>query len=336
MMVWARMALPAGLVTAAVAYLALHARALWFVIKLGFKANAVRGKYMATAAGCVSCHAPSSQGDVRLAGGIALKTPFGDINSKNISFDTTKGIGEWSDQEFLNAARRGVSTRGRRYSPAFSYELYAGLSNADVLDIRAYFLTLLSSAFDPKPTTRPFPFNIRHGIGLCKAVSAPEPLRRDAAPVSQSPFERVQYFVEHAAHCAKRHTPRTALLGLDDTRAFTGPSGFDGLVAPAWTPEQLKAAASEAFDTTPRFGRKRERLRLDHGPDHDRSRDEFEPPQRGRSQGDLPLPYGARPRKARRNESISDFVGDRRAIRREPNPHRPPHARTKQENARHV
>lgn len=89
---------------------------------------------------------------------------------------------------------------------------------------------------------------------------------------------------------------KQAFLGLDDRHAFAGASGFDRRPAPPLTLERLKAAGFEAFDTTPRFGRKRERLQPDHGPGHDRSHNEFEPPQRGRSQSDLRLPDGARPR----------------------------------------
>src|SRR5215470_8082639 len=57
-----------------------------------------RGRYLAIAADCASCHTPP---DGRAyAGGRAIETPFGNIFAPNITPDPETGIGAWSDDEF--------------------------------------------------------------------------------------------------------------------------------------------------------------------------------------------------------------------------------------------
>lgn len=211
-----------------------------------------RGRYLALAAGCASCHASDADG-LRFGGGIALQSPFGVIYSKNISPDPAHGIGAWTDEQFLNAVKRGVSPRGAHYYPAFPYARYAGLTTADALDILAFLRSLPPVADAPRKTALPFPFNMRAGIAAWKLLYAHEPERRDAT-VGRSPFERGRYLVEHAAHCGECHTPRTFAFGLDPSRPFEGARGFDGAVAPPLTPVRLRKAGFEAFEATMKFG----------------------------------------------------------------------------------
>ena len=53
-----------------------------------------RGKYVAEAADCMSCH--TSPGGQPFAGGGALKTAFGTIYGTNITPDSDTGIGGWT------------------------------------------------------------------------------------------------------------------------------------------------------------------------------------------------------------------------------------------------
>src|ERR1700755_227427 len=72
-----------------------------------------RGRYLAVASDCVSCHTvPGSNRP--FAGGRAIETPFGNIVAPNITPDRDTGIGAWSDDEFDDAVRRGIRPNGAR------------------------------------------------------------------------------------------------------------------------------------------------------------------------------------------------------------------------------
>src|SRR4051812_29784322 len=69
-----------------------------------------RGKYIATAGNCATCH--TAEGGEPFAGGLAFATPFGTMYSTNITQDAETGIGKWSQEEFANAVRKGVRPNG--------------------------------------------------------------------------------------------------------------------------------------------------------------------------------------------------------------------------------
>ena len=70
-----------------------------------------RGEYLTKAADCMVCH--TTQGGKEYAGGLGFKLPFGTLYSTNITPDKETGIGNYSDQDFLNAMHRGI----RRNAP---------------------------------------------------------------------------------------------------------------------------------------------------------------------------------------------------------------------------
>ena len=65
-----------------------------------------RGEYLAKAADCMVCH--TAPGGADYAGGLAFPLPFGTLYSTNITADKDTGIGNYSDQDFLDAVQRGV------------------------------------------------------------------------------------------------------------------------------------------------------------------------------------------------------------------------------------
>jgi len=71
-----------------------------------------RGEYLARAADCMVCH--TTPGGKEYAGGLAFKLPFGTLYSTNITPDKETGIGNYSDQEFLDAIHRGRRRDGTR------------------------------------------------------------------------------------------------------------------------------------------------------------------------------------------------------------------------------
>ncbi len=99
-----------------------------------------RGEYIFRAAGCSGCHT-----DVKgapLAGGRALKTPFGTLYGPNITPDPDRGIGGWTLGDFTRALREGLSPDGEYYYPAFPFTSYSGMADEDIADLWAYLLSL--------------------------------------------------------------------------------------------------------------------------------------------------------------------------------------------------
>src|SRR5258705_4942519 len=99
-----------------------------------------RGAYLARAADCVACH--TTQDGKEYAGGLGFKLPFGTLYSTNITPDKETGIGNYSDQDFLNSLRRGIRRDGTRLYPAMPFASYTYMSDADALAIKAYLFSL--------------------------------------------------------------------------------------------------------------------------------------------------------------------------------------------------
>ena len=119
-----------------------------------------RGRYLATAADCGSCHTvPGS--DQPFGGGRPIETPFGVLAAPNITPDRETGIGDWTDDEFDAAVRHGVSRNGARLYPAMPFPYYSRMSREDVKDIRAYLSTIEPVHNAVRVNRLPFPFNIR-------------------------------------------------------------------------------------------------------------------------------------------------------------------------------
>ena len=74
-----------------------------------------RGEYLAKAADCMVCH--TSPGGKEYAGGLGFKLPFGTLYSTNITADKETGIGNYSDQDFLE---RGPARQAPRRRDALS------------------------------------------------------------------------------------------------------------------------------------------------------------------------------------------------------------------------
>ncbi|HTG22423.1 MAG TPA: c-type cytochrome, partial [Reyranella sp.] len=118
-----------------------------------------RGEYLARAADCMVCHTVS--GGQAYAGGLAFKLPFGALYSTNITPDKETGIGNYSDQEFLDAIHRGVRRDGARLYPAMPFVSYTYITDADTLAIKAYLFSLAPVRAAPPANTLMFPFDQR-------------------------------------------------------------------------------------------------------------------------------------------------------------------------------
>jgi mono/diheme cytochrome c family protein len=178
-----------------------------------------RGKYLAQAADCMACH--TRPGDKDYAGGVSFKLPFGTLYSTNITPDKDTGIGNYSDQDFLNAVHRGVRRDGARLYPAMPYPSYTYMTDDDALAIKAYLFSLPPVHAAAPENTLSFPFNQRWAMQFWSVVFDPD--TRFAPDTTKTPeWNRGAYLVEALAHCGECHTPRNLAFALDNRKKFAG------------------------------------------------------------------------------------------------------------------
>jgi mono/diheme cytochrome c family protein len=178
-----------------------------------------RGEYLTKAADCMACH--TVPGGRPFAGGLAFHLPVGTLYAPNITPDRETGIGAWSDAEFVRALHRGVDNKGKNLYPAFPYTAYALLSTDDALAIRAYLATLPAVRAQPPANELFFPFNQRYFLRAWNQLFLPShPFQPD--PSRDETSNRGAYLVEAMGHCGECHTPRNAMMALDDSRKFAG------------------------------------------------------------------------------------------------------------------
>jgi mono/diheme cytochrome c family protein len=215
-----------------------------------------RGALVFHAGGCASCHSAEGASDAArliLSGGRAFVSEFGTFYAPNISTDTEHGIGGWSVTDLANAMIHGTSPAGQHYYPAFPYASYARVTAQDIADLYAYLTTLPADATPDRGHDLAFPFTLRRGLGLWKALYA-----GDAWQVTGDLTEveaRGRYLAEALGHCAECHTPRGALGGLDRDRWMAGapnPSGQGNIpnITPAklnWSEADLVAYFTSGF-----------------------------------------------------------------------------------------
>src|SRR5262245_1516760 len=130
-----------------------------------------RGEYLAKAADCMVCH--TALGGASYAGGLAFPLPFGTLYSTNITADKDTGIGNYSDQDFLNAVQRGIRKDGVRLYPAMPYTSYTLITDADVLAIKAYLFSLPPVSKQNQRETLQFPFDQRWAMMLWSLAFSP-------------------------------------------------------------------------------------------------------------------------------------------------------------------
>ncbi len=197
-----------------------------------------RGEYLLHAAGCISCHTEDKNDAVPLAGGRALETPFGTFFSPNITPDRETGIGDWSDENFLNALWNGVSPDGKHYYPAFPYTSYTGMTKVDALAIKAYLFSLEPVRRSNKENELPWYMFTRLAPGAWKMMNF-ESKRFEPEPGQSDVWNRGAYLVRHLGHCGECHTPRNNLGKMLTTRELAGNTdGPDGEKIPDITPNR--------------------------------------------------------------------------------------------------
>jgi len=180
-----------------------------------------RGAYIFAAAGCAECHTDRKNHGPALAGGRALKTPFGTFYSPNITPDPATGIGKWSDADFTRALREGIGPEGRHYFPVFPYPSFTFMADQDMRDLKAYLFAQPPVVHPNKPHEVDFPFGIRIMMAPWDWLFLTEgPLQPD--PSRSAEWNRGKYLVQALGHCAECHTPRNMFGALDQDMLLAG------------------------------------------------------------------------------------------------------------------
>ncbi|HEX4554037.1 MAG TPA: c-type cytochrome [Xanthobacteraceae bacterium] len=204
-----------------------------------------RGRYLAIASDCASCHTVPGSGRP-FVGGRPIETPFGNIVAPNITPDPETGIGAWSDDAFDAAVRRGLRPNGARLYPAMPFTAYTKMSRDDVLAIRAYLNTLEPVRNAVVANTLPFPFNIRAAMRVWDALYFKEGEYKPD-PQKSPAWNRGAFLVDGPGHCGACHTPKS-LLGGDKTSEYLQGSTLQGWFAPDITNDSRRGLGDWSAD----------------------------------------------------------------------------------------
>jgi mono/diheme cytochrome c family protein len=203
------------------------------------------GRYLATLADCAACHT-KKDGGKPFAGGRPIETPFGTVVSPNITPDRETGIGNWSDEEFDNAVRRGTDDEGERLYPAMPYVYYTKMSRDDVKAIRAYLATVPAVHNEVHSNQLPFPFDIRWSMHAWDALFfTPGEFKPDGSKSPQ--WNRGAFLVNGPGHCGACHTPKNFLGGDKASEALRG-GQVQGWYAPDITGDTTRGVGALSVD----------------------------------------------------------------------------------------
>lgn len=205
-----------------------------------------RGATLASAGYCATCH--TAKGGKPYAGGRGITTGFGTIYATNITPDPETGIGGWSEEAFRRAMHDGVARDGSHLFPAFPYDHFTRLTDADVSALYAYFMTREPVRAAARKNDLPFPLNIRALQAGWKMLFF-RPGRFEADPHRSADWNRGAYLAEGLGHCGACHTPRNWLGAEKRGKAYDG-ALIDGWIAPplsAANPSPLAWSEDELF-----------------------------------------------------------------------------------------
>jgi mono/diheme cytochrome c family protein len=205
-----------------------------------------KGGQLAAIGNCASCH--TARGGKSYAGGRPLSTPFGTVYGTNITPDPQTGIGQWSEAAFLRAMREGLDREGRHLYPAFPYEYFTRLEEADLKALYAFIMTREPVREANRPHELRFPFNVRALIGIWKRrYFEPGVFRPD--PARDAQWNRGAYLVHGLGHCGACHTPRDALGGEKKREILAGgeAGGWHGPALNSQSPAPVPWSAEQLY-----------------------------------------------------------------------------------------
>jgi mono/diheme cytochrome c family protein len=190
-----------------------------------------RGQYLVIAGDCMSCHL--RDGGQPLAGGLALKTPFGVIYTPNITSDPVTGIGNWTSEDFNRAMHDGIGIKHKNIYPAFPYPWFRTVSHEDNDAILAFLKTTPPVNYTRPPNNLVFPLEFRAFVKIWNLLYL-KSREFQSDPSQSSDWNRGAYLVNGLGHCGACHTPKT-VLGADNAALQFQGGSLDDWVAPDLT-----------------------------------------------------------------------------------------------------
>lgn len=181
-----------------------------------------QGEYISRLGDCGACH--TIPGKPAFSGGLAIESNLGTIYSTNITPDKAHGIGNYSEQQFSDAVRKGVLPDGTRLYPAMPYPAYAKITDADMHALYTYFMQgVKASDEQPPETDLSFPFSQRWGMRFWNwAFASDKPFQPIGGATAE--VNRGAYLVESLGHCGSCHTPRG--LAMNEKALDSSDSAF--------------------------------------------------------------------------------------------------------------
>lgn len=181
-----------------------------------------KAEYLYNLANCYGCHTDVKNNGESLAGGRAIESSFGTFYSPNITPDKQTGIGSWTDKQFINAVKHGVSPSPSPYFyyPSFPYISYRGLSDEDVILIKTHI-------FKQPPIEKE---NIEHDLNWYVNRSAmsfwDSQVTKPTSEVTNTLIIRGGYIINSLGHCNTCHTPRNGIGQYLLNQKFKGNEEF--------------------------------------------------------------------------------------------------------------
>lgn len=230
------------------------------------------GRYIATIAGCTSCHTPDKfeyQNPKTLTleqiqtiafdGGSAIDTekfiaggrlfdlgPGGVVYTRNLTPDNTTGIGKWTEEQIKIAIKTSLSADGKTLFPVMPYHVYNGMADADLTAVVTFLRSV--NAVSNKVPTDTVKTDGLPTLPYTQGITAPDPSDKAA---------RGAYLVNSVMGCTDCHTPLDPASGapiiekyLAGGQPYEGPWGivYGGNITPDpktgigdWTEEQIKS-----------------------------------------------------------------------------------------------
>jgi mono/diheme cytochrome c family protein len=232
-----------------------------------------QGRYIATIAGCTSCHTPDKaeyqnpqtltidqiktlafnandalDTDKFLAGGRPFDLgPAGVVYTLNLTPDEVNGLGNWTDEQIKIAMKTGLDAKGKTLFPVMPYHVYNSMADSDANAVVAFLRSV--NAVDNLPPQRTVNTDGMPALPYRTGIVAPGP--SDKAT-------RGAYLVNSVMGCTDCHTavdPTTGAPLIDKYLAgrqpYEGPWGtvYGGNITPDsatgigdWTENDIKRA----------------------------------------------------------------------------------------------
>ena len=234
--------------------------ALLFALALGAAVSAraetplERGTYlMRGIVACGNCHTPKNAdakpiAEQELAGGFVIELPIFRAVASNITPDKETGIGNWTDDQIIDAIRNGKRPDGTIIGPPMPIPFYRDMSDTDVRAIVAYLRSVRPIRNKVDKSTYNIPLPPAYGPPVTHVPDVP----------SSDRIAYGHYLAGPLGHCLDCHTPRLPAGTNDMTRvgaggeelpAFIGGTVISANLTPAneqgiahWTDAQVKAA----------------------------------------------------------------------------------------------